>query len=140
MPSFHHLRTNKFPILEGEENEIVNPGTYGKSFAQFIKKSLIDEGYDVPFIVCEDWGWWVEIKLQTKSLGVACYREEDEELESDFTCTLSIDKNRIWSWSKLRFIDIGNDLTKINSTLKNAFESDNQINYFSECEEMPLYK
>ena len=54
MPSFLHIRTEKFPILDGEEDEIVNPGTFGKSFAQFIGTMLKKAGYAIPFIVCED--------------------------------------------------------------------------------------
>ena len=139
MPSFLHIRTEKFPVLDQEEDEVVNPGTYGKAFAQFIESSLKDAGYDVPFIVCEDWGWWVEVKLPNKSIGITCYRDHDENTLCDFVCSPSPERNKVWSWKKFRFIDISSDLSAIRETLRSAFEADFEIEFLGESNEMPLY-
>jgi len=139
MSQFLHIRTEKFPVLEGEEEEIVNPGTFGWSFAQYIESTLKKAGFDVPFIVCEDWGWWVEVKLQCKRIGITCYRDHDENTECDFVCSPSLEKDRVWSWSKFRFINIGAELSAIRKALVETFESDSEIKFLGESDEMPLY-
>lgn len=139
MSQFLHIRTKKFPVLEGEEEEIVNPGTFGKAFAQYIEAALKQAGYEVPFIVCEDWGWWVEVKLPQKSIGITCYRDHDENTECDFVCSPSPEKDKVWSWSKFRFVDIGPELASLRKTLAEAFASDPEILYLGETDEMPLY-
>lgn len=138
MTEFLHIRTAKFPVLEGEEDEIVNPGTYGKSFAEFIQQSLDKAGFDVPFICCEDWGWWVEVALPQKRIGITCYRNHDDNRECDFVCSPSPEKNRVWIWSKFRFVDIGDDLEAVVTTLRDAFANDPEIEYLGETDEMPL--
>ena len=138
MSSFFHILTTKFPVLDGEENEIVNPSTFGKAFAQFIESSLKDAGYDVPFIVCEDWGWWVEVRLPNRNIGIACYRHHGENTECDFVCSPSPENDRVWSWRKFRIIDIASDLSAIRKALRSAFEADPEIEFFGELDEMPL--
>ena len=138
MASFLHIRSEKFPVLDGEKDELVNPGTFGKSFAQFIESTLIKAGYHVPFIVCEDWGWWVEVKLSAKSIGITCYRDHDENTDCEFVCSPSPEKNKVWSWSKFRFVDIGSELAAIRQTLREAFEADPEIEFLGESDEMPL--
>jgi len=139
MPSFLHIRTEKFPILDGEEDEIVNPETFGKSFAQFIETTLKKAGFDVPFVVCEDWGWWVEVKLPAKSIGITCYRDHDENTECDFVCSPSPQKDRVWNWLKFQFVDIGSELAAIRKALRDAFEADPEIEFLGESDEMPLF-
>ena len=118
MAKFLHIRSKKFPILKGEEEETINPGTFGKAFAMFIQTILKDAKYDVPFIVCEDWGWWVEIKLPSKSLGITCYREHEKDSECNFVCSPSPEKQKV---------------------LREAFEADPEINFLGESDEMPLF-
>ena len=38
--SFIHIKSSKFPILPGEEDELVNEGTYGKALALYIESEL----------------------------------------------------------------------------------------------------
>ncbi|GHC68842.1 hypothetical protein [Roseibacillus persicicus] len=140
MSPFLHIRTEKFPVLPGEEEEIVNPGTFGKSFAQFIEGTLKRAEYDVPFIVCEDWGWWVEVKLPQCRLGITCYRDHDENTMCDFACSPSPPKERVWSWTRFRFVDIAAELVQIRRTLVEAFTADPEINFLGEVDEIPLYQ
>ena len=135
MLCYLNIRTSKFPILEGEEDEITNPGTYGKAFAEYLKKNLGKRGYDVPFICCEDWGWWVEVKLPLKIIGLICGRAHDENTECNFFCSPSPDKNRVWSWSKFRMVDIGHDLSRLISDLKQIFTDDPEIEFLGETDE-----
>lgn len=138
MPSFLHIRTKKFPILDGEEDEILNAGVFGKAFSQFIESSLKNAGFEIPFIACEDWGWWVEVKLPSTSIGITCYREHDSNTDCQFVCSASPEKDKVWSWAKLRRIDIGPDLTAIRNTLTRAFEEDPMIEFLGELDEMPF--
>jgi hypothetical protein len=61
---FIHIKSAKFPVLPGEEDELVNGGTYDKALAQYVHSELKKRSYRIPFICCEDWGWWVEIEGQ----------------------------------------------------------------------------
>ena len=63
-------RSAKFPVLPEEDGELVNEGTYGKALAQYLEARLKERGYDSPFICCEDWGWWVQIRGQPFTLGL----------------------------------------------------------------------
>ena len=60
--AFIHIKFAKFPVLPGEEQELYNEGTYGKALAQYLESRLKERSYDVPFIGCEDWGWWVAVR------------------------------------------------------------------------------
>ena len=70
MDKLIHIRSAKFPILPGEREELVNEGMYGKALAQYLQGKLRERGYAAPFICCEDWGWWVELKAAPVAFGV----------------------------------------------------------------------
>ena len=72
MKTFIHIRSTRFPILPGEEEELLNEGTYGKALAEYLQAELAKRGYDAPFVCCEDWGWWVELKAPF-TFGVCIY-------------------------------------------------------------------
>ncbi len=38
MSKFIHIQSSRFPIMEGEKEEIVNEGMYGKSLAIFFTR------------------------------------------------------------------------------------------------------
>jgi hypothetical protein len=59
--------------LPGEDDELVNEGTYGKALAQYLEAKLKERGYDVPFICCEEWEWWGQIRGQPFTLGLCVY-------------------------------------------------------------------
>ena len=69
MVGFIHIKSSKFPILPGETDELVNEGMYGKALAEYLQDKLAARAYDVPFVCCEDWGWWVELKAAPFTLG-----------------------------------------------------------------------
>ena len=135
MPRFIHIRTSKFPILEGEESEVFNPGTYGKAFAIYLQENLQKAGYDVPFVCCEDWGWWVELRLPIKTIGLCCHREHDENTECNFVCSTSLESETVWSWKKFRFIKISMELDKLIEDLTEIFERDQQIEFVGVLDE-----
>lgn len=138
MPDFLRIRTSKFPVLEGEDKELVNPGTYGKAFAQYLQTELTKLGYSCPLICCEDWGWWVELKLPRKSIGLCCYRQHNENTECDFVCSPSPPSSRIWSWRRFRVIDIGDDIRRLLADLDRVFIADPDIEVIGHSSDFPF--
>ena len=138
MRSFIHIRTSKFPILPGEREEIVNPGTYGKSFAQYVQAQLRSRGYRSPCVCGEDWGWWVEVALPSAAIGLCCYRPSEDDGETDFVCVPSALSPRIWSWRRFRFVDISRELDTLVEDLKAIFASDPDIRLVGVTDDFPL--
>ena len=138
MARFILIRSSKFPVLEGEESELVNPGTYGKAFALYLQSILVAKGYEIPLVCCEDWGWWVELKLEHMTIGLCCYREHDENTECRFVCSTSPENNRVWSWRKFCTIDLTSELDRLVDDLTTAFQSDDQIELLSLSDEFPF--
>ena len=54
------IETKKFPVLEGEKEELVNEGMYGKALCAYLQVKLLLVGIQVPFFCNEDWGWWLQ--------------------------------------------------------------------------------
>ena len=132
------IRTSKFPILLGENEELVNPGTHGKAFALYLQAQLALLGYSTPFVCCEDWGWWVEILLPEKVVGLSCYRHHEKNEICDFVCTASPESDRVWSWRRFRTIDIGNQVDRIVADLIDVFENDSEIEFIGRTDEFPF--
>lgn len=142
-----HIRSEKFPILDGEEAELVvdgvslNDGIFGKAFATYLQMKLTDRGYDVPYFLPEDWGWWVAIKGQPFTLGLCVYgfsTDEMDEKQLDLCVTVSTTPQKRWSWTRFRFIDRALVVEKLNHDLKEIVESDPDIEVIGYRLEFPL--
>lgn len=100
-----HIKSDKFPILPGEEEEVINPGTHGKALAGYLAERLKEMGYTVPSYFAEDFGWWLEIKTPDTLSNIVLRRAQDEpEGTADFAISVSIDQRK-WSWKRFRFAD-----------------------------------
>jgi len=139
MPTFLQVRASKWPVLDGEDQEICNPSTYGQAFAEYLEAKLGEIGYEVPFSCCEDWGWWVEINLPVRRIGLCCYRDHDENTECDFVCSTSPPENRAWSWKRFRFVDLSEEFERLTTDLKAIFDQDPEVEYIGEFPEFPLW-
>jgi hypothetical protein len=135
---FVHLRSSKFPILPGEEAELVNEGTYGKALAIYLQQRLSELGYDVPLVCCEDWGWWVEVKGQPFTLGLCVYGYPNADDSLDLCFQASAKPERRWSWTRWKFIDRAPRVEKLNRDLTEIVESDSEIEVLGYPEEFPL--
>ncbi len=144
MNRFIHIRSNKFPILAGEKEELANEGMYGKALAEYLKSKLADREYDTPFVCCEDWGWWIEIKSVPFKFGVCVYSSinADEGSEdsnpTEFACIEGTSGLRNWSWKKMRFIDTAPWTNKLHEDLLEIFQADKDIEIVGTSEEFPL--
>ncbi len=127
MDKFIHVRSQKFRILPGEKEELVNEGLYGKALAEYLQGKLQDRGYSAPFTCAEDWGWWVELKGAPFAFGVCIYCGPKKQEPLDFFCTDGAAYPKMWSWKKLRFIDTMPWVTKLHSDLVSIFQADPEV-------------
>ncbi|MBL8793034.1 MAG: hypothetical protein JNM56_03955 [Planctomycetia bacterium] len=128
MSKFIRVRSTRFAILPGEEQELVNEGMYGKALAQYLQRKLQERGYDAPFFCCEDWGWWVELKGTPCAFGVCIYcgpQQPDGLL--DLFCTDGAVAPRQWSWRRFRFIDMTGAIEKLHADLLAIFRADPEV-------------
>ena len=138
MGKFIHLRSSKFPILPGEQEELVNDGMYGKALAVYLQEALSKRDYDAPFVCCEDWGWWVELKSAPFTFGVCVYSDPSNDHPTEFVCTDGATATRKWSWKEFRYIDTAPWVEKLQADLLNIFTSDDEVEILAVCEDFPL--
>ena len=133
------IRTKKFPILEGEEDEIVNEGMYGRAFCQYLERELPKAGLTVPFFTAEDWGWWIEVKDSDFILGLQIYSdvEEDQNPEA-YAVMSSVTKGSKWTWKKFRKIDVTQDVVEIMDKVERLLMDDPEIELVERKNEFPF--
>ena len=136
---FLHVRSAKFRVLPGEDDELVNEGMYGKSLALYLQVKLAENGYKTPCVVCEDWGWWVEIAELgfTCGLGVYGLRIDDTD-ELDICVTVLTPKGKKWSWRKLGLIDTTPTIERLHGTMMHILNADKEISLVCESPDFPL--
>lgn len=127
MEKFIHIRSPKFPVLPGEEKELVNPEMYGKAVAQYLQEKLRDRGYEVPFFCNEDWGWFVKLKDAPFDFGVCIYCWPAKDRPLDFFCTDSAVGPKQWSWSRFRFVDTRPWVRKLHDDMVAIFRGDPEV-------------
>jgi hypothetical protein len=138
MDKFIHIKSTRFPILPGEREELVNEGTYGKALAEYLQVKLRERGYDVPFVCCEDWGWWVELKSAPFAFGVCIYSGPEESGPVEYACTSGVAAARCWSWRKFRFVDTTPWSDKLHEDLMAVFRADDEVQIVGVSDEMPF--
>jgi hypothetical protein len=136
--NFIHIKSSKFPVLPSEDDEVVNEGMYGKALSQYLETELKKKGYSIPFICCEDWGWWVDIKGQPFSLGVCVYGASGLKDDPGLCVTVGQTVGRRWSWKKFKFIDKTERVTQLFSDLCAIFKADDQIEIIGYPEDFPF--
>ena len=138
MDKFIHIRSAKFAILPGEKEELVNEGMYGKALAAYLQGKLRERGYDAPFICCEDWGWWVELKTAPFTFGVCIYCGPERDGPLDLFCTDGATARRKWSWRRFRFIDTAPYVNKLHDDLVSIFQADRDVQVLSTALDSPF--
>ena len=132
------IRTNKFPILEGEEEEIVNENMYGKALCLYLKQELPKSEVQVPFFCNADWGWWLEIEDGEFSMALCIYSDPDATGNPEsYAIIPSIQEPKKWSWSKFRKIDNSENVINLMNKVAGIFENDKQITELSRHDEFP---
>jgi hypothetical protein len=141
MEKFIQIRSQKFPILPGEEEELVNEGMYGKALARYLQTALNDRGYEARFVCCEDWGWWLDVRVMGNLLGVCIYSDStiDGRPPTNFVCTDGCFKRHRWNWRRFRFVDISNLIAKLHEDLLDIFYTDPEIEVVGVFDEFPEF-
>jgi hypothetical protein len=67
--------TKRFPIMLGEDQEIVNERMYGKPLCQYLESVLSGAGIDVWFYCAEDWGGWLAAERGTFQMSLCIYSD-----------------------------------------------------------------
>jgi hypothetical protein len=135
---FIHVKSPKFAPLPGEDDEIVNPGTYGKALSLYIQEKLAAKGHSVPFVCAEDWGWWVELKDSPVKGGVAVYCGPATNGGYDFACLLGFSGAKKWSWKKFGSLDLTAYLAGLFNDLLTTFQDDPEVEVVGVTEECPV--
>lgn len=104
MDEFIHIRSELFPVLPGEPDELINEGMYGKALGEYLSKALTGAGYDCSEPFCEDWGWALGAASQGVSTMVCIYSDPTEERPTNYVCTAS-GPRREWSWRRFRHLN-----------------------------------
>ena len=149
-------------VMEGESEELCNDGIYGKALAQYLQSHLISLGYDVPCIVCEDWGWYVPAETSGFRIALCVYgfpQHNQEAMATNSTdpdgaaidpyselpgtplslcVTIGTQPRKYWDWRKFRRIDRSHMIAKLMQDLISIFESDSQVAILGVTNEFPL--
>lgn len=133
------IETEKFPALPGEDEEIVNPGTYGRALCEYLEKKLPQFGIEVPFFCCEDWGWWLEVVVENFKMGLCIYSNPEDQIQPrKYAILPSIKSEKEWSWRKFRWIDRSQDVLNIMNYLDQIFQRDPEIRALSRHDDYPF--
>jgi hypothetical protein len=65
------FRSDKFPSIEGED-QLVNPGVWGKRLADYLREGLHREGIEAGEPIAEDWGWVLPLTDDPFGVWVGC--------------------------------------------------------------------
>ena len=133
------IETTRFPVLEGEAEEIVNEGMYGKAVCLYLEKALPNLDIKVPSFCCEDWGWWVDVRTNDFAMGLCVYSDPASGADpTRYVVMSSITEGKKWVWTRFRKIDVSRDVTQIMDAVENVFRADSQITHVSRHDDFPL--
>jgi hypothetical protein len=132
------IKTDKFPILEGEEEEIVNDNMYGKALCLYLERELPKLEIKVPFFCNEDWGWWLEVEDGDYSMALCIYSDPDADGNPEsYAIMPSVREPKKWSWSKFRKIDVSAKVLKLMNKVADLFSKDKEITEISRHDDFP---
>ena len=122
------IETAKFPALDGEKDELVNEGMYGKALCTYLQAKLPLVGIQVPFFCNEDWGWWLQTERNGFRMGLCIYSDPGADPDPErYALMPSFQAPRQWSWLRFRWIDQTQDELAIIGALERIFTSEVDI-------------
>jgi hypothetical protein len=133
------IETKKFPVLEGEKEELVNEGMYGKALCAYLQVKLLLVGIQVPFFCNEDWGWWLQAERNGFRMGLCIYSDPDADPDPErYALMPSIQAPWQWSWSRFRWIDRSQEVMEFVGALEKIFLSDAEVQSVSRHDDHPF--
>ena len=122
------IESKKFPILPGEDAEIINEHMYGKALCQYLQSQLPLAGIHVPGYCNEDWGWWLDVERGTFKMGLCIYSDPDAPANPERYALLpSIHTAQKWSWAKFKKVDVSKDVLDLIDVVERVLKSDQDI-------------
>ncbi len=116
------FRSKMFPPYEDEE-EMINPGLWGKRLAEYLVEKLRPHGVIAEEIIAEDWGWYIPIKSEGFRLGICCGHQDGDE--DEYLCFTEPAKP---VFRKLfRKVDVTQELNQIVNAMETIFSDDPAI-------------
>ena len=122
MQTHVEFRSDRFPAYEGEE-ELVNPGLWGKRLAEFLRDSLRREGFGIKEPIAEDWGWVVPVANDQFRLWIGCGHYA--EYPDGFLCF--IEPHRPFVRKLLKKIDTRSRVASLRLAMDKALSEENGI-------------
>ena len=133
------IETTKFPIADGEDDEVINERMYGKALCRYLQSELPKFGIESPMYCCEDWGWWIELTLNDFKLGLQIYSDPDFDQNPErYAIMSSISTPRKWSWRKLAMIDMTDQVSDVMDRIEALFKSDPEIGVVKRLDDFPF--
>ncbi|RPI78571.1 MAG: hypothetical protein EHM45_06130 [Desulfobacteraceae bacterium] len=133
------IETKKFPILDGEKDEITNENMYGKALCKYLEAQLPSIGINVPFYCNEDWGWWLETDRNGFKMALCIYSDPDANPNPERYAILpSIQNGKKWSWSKFRSIDNSKNVLETIGAVEKLFKNDSDIRVVTRHDDYPF--
>ena len=116
------IHTKKFPILLGEDDEIVNDGMYGKALCQYLGNELPKHKIQIPYSGNEDWGWLIRAKTNDFTLDLQIYSDsESGQNPEKYAIMSSVTEQKKWSWKKFKKIEVESEVLYIMDTIEKIF-------------------
>ena len=122
MKTHVRFRSKKFPPYEGEE-ELINPGLWGKRLAEYLVQKLAQRGIQTQEIVGEDWGWYIPIQNDGFRLALCCGHQNGDD--DEFLCFTDPDTPVVRKMFKK--IDGTPQLSRLTEALQEILSSDPEI-------------
>ncbi len=72
------FKSSSFPKYENEDAETINANLWGKRLAEYLRDQLPNHGVKTEGILCEDFGWIVEIEHEQFPVFIGCGIIDDE--------------------------------------------------------------
>ena len=117
------FRSAKFPPYDGEE-EMINPGLWGKRLAEYLVKKLSEKGVKSRQIVAEDWGYYIPIENEGFKLALCCGHQFVDDTDR-FLCFTDPKSPVIRKLFKK--IDGTAEIARVTDTLQQILSSDPDI-------------
>ena len=133
------IETKKFPILQGEEEEIVNDNMYGKALCQYLESNLSNTSIEVKGYFAEDWGWLIDVKVKNFTMGLCVYSDPDANGDPEkYGIMPSIHSEKVWSWSKFKKVDVSKNVLEIIEVIESIFSNDKEISSVTKHNDFPF--
>lgn len=131
MRTHFEFRSTEFPAYP--EEEVINPGRFGKRLAEFLAAELPWAGFEIANVSAEDWGWRIDLNHDAFPLWIGCGNYEEHE--DGFLCFIEPSKPYVRRF--LRRISTTSIVDRLAATLDDIVRGSDkalQLRWWTEAE------